>query len=106
MTIQRDPEKELQREPTHPGEILRDYMDHDGLNQEDLADRMKISRNRLNKIINGKRGVSADTAHRLARVFDTTPEFWKSLDSEWKLWRVKQDQDDDYDDIEPVTGAV
>lgn len=106
MEIKRDSSKEENREPTHPGEVVEDYMNHDEITQKDLADRMNISRNRLNKIINKKRGISADTAHRLARVFDTTPGFWKNLDSEWKLWKVKQEQGDDFDDIEPIQKAV
>ena len=44
--------------------------------------------NRLNEIINGKRGISADTALRLARLFKTTPEFWMGLQVDWDLWHA------------------
>jgi len=106
MAIERDRSQEENRKPTHPGEIVRDYMERDEITQVELAERMEISRNRLNKIINQQRGVSADTAHRLARVFETTPGFWMNLDSEWKLWQARRDHGGDFDDIDPIQKAV
>jgi addiction module HigA family antidote len=65
---------------THPGEILReDFLVPLGLSARQLADDLHIPANRLTEIIRGNRGVSADTAQRLARRFGTTPHFWMNL---------------------------
>ena len=49
---------------------------------------MKMPLNRLNEIINGKRGITADTALPLARLFRMSPEFWMSLQADWDLWHA------------------
>ncbi|HEX9813436.1 MAG TPA: HigA family addiction module antitoxin [Myxococcota bacterium] len=59
-----------------------------GLTQVEAARRMGIPLNRLNEIIRGRRGVTADSALRLARLFKTSPEFWMSLQSDWDLWHA------------------
>jgi len=80
---------ELKRPPTSPGEMLREeFLRPAGLTQVGAARRMKMPLNRLNEIINGKRGISADTALRLARLFKTTPEFWMGLQADWDLWHA------------------
>ena len=56
---------------------------------------------RISEIIRGKRGVTADTAMRLARYFGTTPEFWLNLQSGWELSVVRQKSADDYQAISP-----
>jgi addiction module HigA family antidote len=65
------------RPPTHPGEMLRkDFLEPLGLSQKEVAERLGVSYVRLNELVNGRRGVTPDTALRLARLFGTTPEFW------------------------------
>ncbi|HXH39156.1 MAG TPA: HigA family addiction module antitoxin [Thermoanaerobaculia bacterium] len=69
-----------------PGEILlEEFLNPQGIGQADAARRLEISLNRLNEIILGKRGVSADTALRLARLLNTSPQFWMRLQADWDL---------------------
>ena len=79
------------RAPTHPGEmLLEEFLRPLRLTQVDVAERMGISLNRLNELIRGKRGVTADTALRLAKVFKTSPEFWMNLQAAWDLYHAKR----------------
>jgi addiction module HigA family antidote len=78
------------REPTHPGVmLLKEFLTPMGLTQVDAAEKMGISLNRLNELIRGKRGVTADTALRLAKLLKTTPEFWMNLQAAWDLYHAK-----------------
>ena len=80
---------DLKRPPTRPGEmLLEEFLRPAGLTQVEAAQRMKIPLNRLNEIINGKRGITADTALRLARLFKMSPEFWMGLQADWDLWHA------------------
>jgi len=77
------------RAPTHPGEILQvEFLDPKGLSQVNLAKRLHVPIQRINTLINGKRGVTAETAWLLAREFDTTPEFWMNLQAAWDLYNA------------------
>ncbi|MDA1082755.1 MAG: HigA family addiction module antitoxin [Gemmatimonadetes bacterium] len=68
---------DLKRPPTLPGDmLLEEFLRPAHLTQVDAARRMKMPLSRLNEIVNGKRGISADTALRLARLFKMSPEFW------------------------------
>jgi addiction module HigA family antidote len=67
--------------PIHPGEILREELDKLGLSARALATALKVPTNRITTILNGRRGITADTALRLARFFGTSPEFWLNLQS-------------------------
>ena len=71
--------------PVHPGEILREEIDERDLSANALAQALDIPANRITAILNGQRGVTADTAHRLSRHFGTTPEFWLNLQKTWEL---------------------
>lgn len=72
--------------PVHPGEILReDLMAPLGLSINRLARDLHVPVNRMSEIVNGRRGISADTALRLARYFGSTPEFWLNLQSRYDL---------------------
>ena len=75
--------------PLHPGEILREELDEIGLSASALSRALGVPVNRVTMILNGKRGVSADTALRLARYFGTTPQLWLNLQKSWEL-RVKE----------------
>ena len=80
-----------QRPPTHPGEmLLEEFLKPLGLTQVDAAEKMGISLNRLNELIRGKRGVTADTALRLAKLLKTSPEFWMNLQAAWDLYHAKR----------------
>src|SRR5450631_4489770 len=66
--------------PVHPGEILRDdFLQPMKISVYTLAQVIKVPRSRVNDIVLGRRGITADTALRLARYFGTAPEFWVKL---------------------------
>jgi len=78
------------RPPTHPGVLIRDAIHELGMTQAELARRLRIPLQRLNTIVRGKRGVTADTALRLSKVFGTTPELWLNLQMAVRLWNARQ----------------
>jgi addiction module HigA family antidote len=83
-TITRDPDWLGPAIP--PGEILlEEFLKPLGLGQVEAARRLEISLNRLNEIVLGKRGISADTALRLGRLLKTSPQFWMRLQADWDL---------------------
>ena len=70
----------------HPGEMLREeFLNPLELTQVEAARELGMSVNRLNELVLGKRGVTADTALRLAQRFKTTPQFWMHLQADWDL---------------------
>ena len=72
--------------PIHPGEILlHDFMEPLGLTQSGLARAIGVTPIRVNHIVRGQRGITADTALRLARYFDTRPGWWLDLQSHYDL---------------------
>ncbi|MFA5668805.1 MAG: HigA family addiction module antitoxin [Balneolaceae bacterium] len=71
---------------THPGIILlKEYLEPMELTQKELADHLGIPIQRINEIVRGKRGVSADTAWLLSKAFKTSPEFWLNLQAMFDL---------------------
>lgn len=79
------------RPPTHPGEmLLEEFLKPLGMTQVEAAERMGISVNRMNELIRGKRGITADTALRLAKLLKTSPEFWMNLQAAWDLYHAKR----------------
>ncbi|MHB2026784.1 MAG: HigA family addiction module antitoxin [Elusimicrobiota bacterium] len=79
------------RPPEHPGEILREeFIEPLGLTQEKLADALGISFRRVNEIVNGKRGVTAETALLLADYFRTTATLWMNLQAGYDLYAARK----------------
>ena len=77
------------RAPTHPGEmLLEEFLRPLEMTQTELAERIGVSYPRVNELVNGKRGVTPDTALRLSRLFGTTPEFWLNGQRNWDLWHA------------------
>ena len=75
--------------PTHPGEmLLEEFLKPLDMSQTELAARIRVSYPRVNEIINGKRGITPDTALRLCKLFGTTPEFWLNGQRNWDLWHA------------------
>ena len=73
-------------DPIHPGEILmEDFIEGFGITQNKLAVSIGVPPRRINEIAHGKRGITADTAIRLARYFGTSEEFWMNLQSNYEL---------------------
>lgn len=80
--------------PTHPGEMLEEEFLHPlGMSQTELADRIAVPFQRVNRIINRKQAVTPDTALRLARLFDTTPAFWLNLQVAWDLRQAMESKE-------------
>lgn len=75
--------------PVHPGEILRGELDTLGLSANALARALGVPVNRITLILHGQRGITADTALRLARYFGTTPQLWLNLQQTWELRRAE-----------------
>jgi addiction module HigA family antidote len=72
--------------PVHPGEVLlEEFLNPLGLSQNRLALSVGVPPRRINEIVLGKRRVTAETALRLARYFDTTPQFWLGLQADFDL---------------------
>lgn len=79
------------RQPTHPGDILlHEFLEPTGVTQMELADRMGVSVQRVNTLINGRRDMTAETAILLSRVLKTTPEFWMNLQAACDLYEARQ----------------
>lgn len=79
------------RPPTPPGEMLvEEFLRPLGMTQKALAERAGLSVQSVNLIIKGKRGVTAETAVRLARVFKNSPQFWLGLQMDWDLWHAQR----------------
>jgi addiction module HigA family antidote len=81
----------LQFNPPHPGEILKaDYLDPLELSITDAASGLHIARKNLSAIINGRAGVSSEMALRLSEAFNTTPELWLNLQTNYDLWKARR----------------
>lgn len=85
--------------PVHPGEILReDFLPEYELTPGSLARALHLPRDRIEKLVREQRAVTADTAMRLARYFNTTPQFWMNMQANYDLACVAED---DINSIEP-----
>jgi addiction module HigA family antidote len=85
----------MKRAPTHPGEmLLEEFLKPLGMSQADAARKVRVSSNRLNELIRKKRGVTAETALRLADLLGTSPEFWLNLQTTWDLWHAYRVESD------------
>jgi addiction module HigA family antidote len=72
--------------PIHPGEILREeFLAPLGISAHELSMALRVPATRINDIVNEKRGITADTALRLARYFGTTSRFWMNMQASWEL---------------------
>ena len=88
------------RRPTHPGEILRyEFLEPLNLTQQQLADLLGVTRVRINEIVLGKRSISPDTAFRLSKLLNTSPDFWMNLQMNVDMWDTLQSHKKDYDRI-------
>ena len=86
MTCRRLPRH---KPPTHPGEmLLEEFLKPLGVSQSAFAKRLGVSYPRLNEVVRGRRGVTPDTALRLARVTGMSADFWLGLQQDWDLWHA------------------
>jgi addiction module HigA family antidote len=92
------------RAPTHPGQMLsEEFLKPMGLSQRELADSIHVPYQRINEIINGRRGVTPSTALRLSKFFGVSPDFWLNLQLRWDLYFAQQAEADELKSINPVS---
>lgn len=83
-------DNERNPDPTHPGVMLKeDFLEPTGIKQSRLAEHIGVPLQRINELVNGKRGVTPDTAWRLAAAFGTSPEYWMNLQANYDLARER-----------------
>ncbi len=91
------------RPPTHPGQmLLKEFLEPLGITQREFADHLGWTYARLNEIINGHRGVSAESALAFADAFKMEPQFWLNLQQNWDLWHAMKGRKN----IKPVDKAA
>jgi addiction module HigA family antidote len=89
------------RVPTHPGEMLaEEFLNPMGISQRELADAIHVPYQRVNELVNQKRGITPSTALRLARFFGNSPEFWINLQTRWDLYRAQEKEGAELEAIE------
>ena len=94
------------REPTHPGEmLLEEFLKPMGISQRELANRIRVPYQRVNELVNGRRGITPSTALRLGRVFGNSPSFWLNLQLRWDLFRAQNAESEELKRIRPVGTA-
>lgn len=75
----------MTREPIHPGEHLAEELQEIGISARELARELNVPATRITEILRGRRGVSGDTALRLGRYFQVSPDFWMNLQKLYEL---------------------
>ncbi len=91
------------REPTHPGTmLLEEFLLPMQLTQRELAEAIHVPYQRVNELVNRKRGVTPSTALRLARYFGMSPDFWMNLQLRWELYRARELEGGELKRIEPL----
>jgi addiction module HigA family antidote len=93
--------------PIHPGEIIKEeYLEPLSMSVNALAVALRVPASRINDVVRQKRGVSIDTALRLARYFNTTAQFWMNLQISYDLKIARQNMTNIEDEIIPLQTAV
>ena len=89
--------------PVHPGEVLeQDFIEPNGLSNTALARAIGVTPARINEIVRGRRGITAGTALRLARYFNTDAQSWMNLQSRYELALAAREADDSLAAIRPL----
>lgn len=95
------------RAPTHPGEmLLEEFLIPMGLTQQELANAIRVPYQRVNELINGRRGMTPSTALRLERFFGVSASFWLNLQLRWDLYFAQEKEKNELDVIEPYQKAA
>ncbi len=90
------------RTPTHPGEmLLEEFLIPMKLTQRELADAIHVPYQRVNDVINGRRGITPSTALRLAKFFGMSADFWMNLQLRWDLFFAQSDETGILKEIQP-----
>ena len=94
------------RTPTHPGEmLLQEFLNPIGLTQRELADNIRVPYQRVNDLVNGRRGITPSTALRLAKFFNMSADFWMNLQLRWDLYFAQQDESNVLETIHPYSAS-
>ena len=81
------------RAPTHPGEmLLEEFLNPMGLTQRELANAIHVPYQRINDIVNGRRGITPSTALRLAKFFNMSADFWMNVQLRWDMYFAQNDE--------------
>ena len=95
------------RPPTHPGEmLLEEFLTPMGVTQRELAKALHVPYQRINEIINGRRGMTPSTALRLAKFFGMSASFWMNLQLRWDLYHAQKTEEKELETIRPYTLAT
>lgn len=90
------------RAPIHPGEmLLEEFLKPMNLNQRELADAIHVPYQRVNEIVNGRRGITPSTALRMSKFFGTSAGFWMNLQLRWDLYFAQQAEENMLETIQP-----
>jgi addiction module HigA family antidote len=90
------------REPTHPGEmLLEEFLVPMGITQKELAERIHVQYQKINEIINKRRGITPGIALRLAKFFGVSEDFWMNLQLRWDLYKAKRAEIKELNTIKP-----
>jgi addiction module HigA family antidote len=93
----------MTHQASHPGEILLlEFLEPVNIRQSELARAMKVPRMRISELVRGERSVSVDTAVRLARVLNTTAEFWLNLQADYDLRLARQNNNAEIEALTPL----
>ncbi len=91
------------RQPTHPGEmLLQEFLAPMGISQRELADKIHVPYQRVNELVNQKRGMTPSTALRLAKFFGVSEDFWMNLQLRWDLYNAKRREGKALKSIKPI----
>jgi antitoxin HigA-1 len=92
------------RTPTHPGEMLMDeFLAPMSISQRDLSKAIHVSYQRINEIVNGRRGITPSTALRLAKFFNMSEDFWMNMQLRWDMFHAKSSEEGELRRITPYT---
>jgi addiction module HigA family antidote len=91
------------REPTHPGKVLlEEFLKPMDLTQRGLAEGIRVPYQRVNEIVNGKRGITPSTALRLAKFLGNSEGFWMNLQLRWDLYQARESEANELKKIQPL----
>ena len=82
--------------------LLEEFLQPMGMTQRNLADAVNVSYQRINEIVNGKRGMTPSTALRLAKFFGVSADFWMNVQLRWDMYFAMQEEDEILKTIKPV----
>lgn len=95
------------RAPTHPGRmLLEEFLEPLGLTQRQLAQAIHVPYQRVNEIINGRRGMTPSTALRLEKFLGMSSSFWMNLQLRWDLYHAHERDDKELESIQPYSAVT